>query len=152
MKELPVLNLPIYELKMRIVKEKKQIFDVVRKKYYQLTPEEWVRQNFIHYLNKEKNYPLGLIAVEKKLKNKIKDIRADIVLYDTHNNANIIVECKAPNINISQDIFYQIAKYNFILRSQFLIVTNGIKHFCCKMDYQRNTYDFIAEIPNYVES
>ena len=65
---------------------------------------------------------------------------------------NIIVECKAPNINISQDIFYQIAKYNFILRSQFLIVTNGIKHFCCKMDYQRNTYDFIAEIPNYVES
>ena len=83
MKELPILNLPIYKLRIKIEQERKQIFDVVKKKYLVLTPEEWVRQNFIHYLNKDKNYPLSLMKVEQLVKyNKMKT-RADIVLYNT---------------------------------------------------------------------
>ena len=149
MKKLPILCLPIYELKLKTVEEKTHIFDVVRKKYLLLTPEEWVRQNFIHYLNKEKNYPLGLMGVEKMVKYNSLKTRADIVLYNTEGKANIIVECKSPEVKITQDTFYQIAKYNSQLKVQYLIVTNGMKHYCCKMDYETNEITFLEEIPVY---
>ena len=126
MKKLPILSLPIYKLKLKVVEEKTHIFDVVRKKYLLLTPEEWVRQNFIHYLNKEKKYPLGLMGVEQMVKYNSLKTRADIVLYNIDGNPNIIVECKAPEVKITQDTFYQIAKYNSQLKVQYLIVTNGI--------------------------
>ena len=131
------------------MEEKKHIFDVVRKKHLLLTPEEWVRQNFIHYLNKEKNYPLGLMGVEKMVKYNSLKTRADIVLYNTEGKANIIVECKSPEVKITQDTFYQIAKYNFQLKVKYLIVTNGMKHYCCKMDYETNEITFLEEIPVY---
>ena len=149
MKKLPILSLPIYNLKMKIVDEKTHIFDVVRKKYLLLNPEEWVRQNFIHYLNKEKNYPLGLMGVEKMVKYNNLKTRADIVLYNIEGNPNIIVECKAPNVKITQDTFNQIAKYNSQLKVKYLIVTNGMKHYCCKMDYETNEITFLEEIPIY---
>ena len=149
MKKLPILSLPIYNLKMKIEDEKTHIFDVVRKKYLLLTPEEWVRQNFIHYLNKEKNYPLGLMGVEKMVKYNNLKTRADIVLYNIEGNPNIIVECKAPNVKITQDTFNQIAKYNSQLKVKYLIVTNGMKHYCCKMDYETNEITFLEEIPIY---
>ena len=149
MKKLPTLNLPIYKLKMRVVKETTKIFDVVRKKYLILTPEEWVRQNFIHYLNKDKNYPIGLMRVEQIVKYNSMKTRADIVLYHPEGNPRMIVECKSPDVKITQDTFYQIAKYNSQLKVDFLVVTNGMKHFCCEMDYINNNIEFLEVIPSF---
>ena len=149
MKKLPILNLPIYKLKLKILKEKTHIFDEVRKKYLVLNPEEWVRQNFIHYLNKEKNYPLGLMGVEKMIKYNSLKTRSDIIIYNNDGNPNIIVECKSPNVKINQDTFYQIAKYNSQIKVNYLIVTNGIVHYCCQMYYKDNTITFLNEIPDF---
>ena len=129
--------------------EKTYIFDVVRKKYLLLTPEEWVRQNLIYYLNKEKKYPLGLMGVEQMVKYNSLKTRADIVMYNTEGKANIIVECKAPDVKITQDTFNQIAKYNSQLKVKYLLVTNGINHYCCKMDYEISRITFLEEIPSY---
>ena len=129
--------------------EKTYIFDVVRKKYLLLTNEEWVRQNFIHYLNKEKKYPLGLMGVEQMVKYNSLKTRADIVMYNTEGKANIIVECKAPDVKITQETFNQIAKYNSQLKVKYLLVTNGMNHYCCKMDYESNRITFLEEIPSY---
>ena len=146
---LPQLNLPIAALKTKLVEGTTQVFDQVRKKYLVLTPEEWVRQHFIHYLNQEKNYPLGLMGVEKMVKYNGMKTRADIVLYTTEGKPNMIVECKAPNVKITQDAFNQIAKYNFKLQVPLLVVTNGMKHYCCKMEYDSNEIKFLEEIPSY---
>ena len=146
---LPQLNLPIAALKTKLVDGTTQVFDQVRKKYLVLTPEEWVRQHFIHYLNNEKNYPMGLMGVEKMVKYNALKTRADIVLYTTEGKAKMIVECKAPNVKITQDTFNQIAKYNFKLKVPFLVVTNGMQHFCCKMDYEKNINCFLEEVPAF---
>ena len=146
---LPQLNLPIAALKTKLVEGTTQVFDQVRKKYLVLTPEEWVRQHFIHYLNQEKNYPLGLMGVEKMVKYNSMKTRADIVLYAADGKPNMIVECKAPKVKITQDAFNQIAKYNFNLKVDFLVVTNGIQHFCCALDYKNNKISFMKEVPDY---
>ena len=131
------------------MEEKTHIFDEVRKKYLLLTPEEWVRQNFIHYLNKEKKYPLGLMGVEQMVKYDSLKTRADIVIYNLEGKPNVIVECKAPEVKITQDTFNQIAKYNSQLKVKYLIVTNGMKHFCCQMDYENNKITFLEDLPDY---
>jgi len=143
------LNLP--EAKLKILKEnnKLKIFDIIRKKYVAFTPEEQVRQEFIHYLINEKQYPKGLFSVEKQLKVFDTEKRADIVLYDTSGKPLVIVECKAPEVSITQKAFDQIARYNMTFKADYLIVTNGLKHYCCKPDYQNNTYEFLKEIPTY---
>ena len=141
--------LPNVALKTKSVEGTIQVFDVIRKKYFVLTPEEWVRQHFIHYLNNEKNYPMGLMGVEKMVKYNALKTRADIVLYNTEGKAKMIVECKAPNIKITQDTFNQIAKYNSQLKVKYLVVTNGMKHYCCKMEYNTNEIKFLEEIPTY---
>ena len=146
---MPQLNLPNVVLKTKLVKETTQVFDAVRKKYLVLTPEEWVRQHFVHYLNQEKNYPLGLMGVEKMVKYNEQSTRADIVLYTNEGKPNMIVECKAPKVKITQDVFNQIAKYNFKLRVDLLVVTNGMQHFCCSMDYENNKITFLEEIPHF---
>ena len=145
--KMPHLNLPKVALKTKSVKGTIQVFGQVRKKYFVLTPEEWVRQHFIYYLNKEKNYPMGLMAVEKMIKYNSMQTRADIVLYNKEGKSNMIVECKAPEVKITQDTFNQIAKYNFQLKVDFLVVTNGIKHYCCQMDYEKNEITFLDDIP-----
>ena len=147
--KMPQLNLPKVALKTKSVEGTIQVFDVIRKKYFVLTPEEWVRQHFIHYLNNEKNYPMGLMGVEKMVKYNALKTRADIVLYTTEGKAKMIVECKAPNVKITQDTFNQIAKYNFKLKVPFLVVTNGMQHFCCKMDYEKNINCFLEEVPAF---
>ena len=147
--KMPQLNLPKVALKTKSVEGTIQVFDVIRKKYFVLTPEEWVRQHFIHYLNNEKNYPMGLMGVEKMVKYNALKTRADIMLYTTEGKAKMIVECKAPNVKITQDTFNQIAKYNFKLKVPFLVVTNGMQHFCCKMDYEKNTNRFLEEVPDF---
>ena len=146
---MPQLNLPNAVLKTKLVEGTTQVFDAVRKKYLVLTPEEWVRQHFIHYLNSEKKYPLGLMGVEQMVKYNEQSTRADIVLYTNEGKPNMIVECKGPKVKITQDAFNQIAKYNFKLRVDFLVVTNGIQHFCCSMDYESNKITFLEEIPSY---
>ena len=146
---MPQLNLPNAVLKTKLVEGTTQVFDAVRKKYLVLTPEEWVRQHFIHYLNSKKKYPLGLMGVEQMVKYNEQSTRADIVLYTTEGKANMIVECKAPKVKITQDAFNQIAKYNFKLRVDFLVVTNGMQHFCCAMDYENDKITFLNEVPDY---
>ena len=146
---MPQLNFPNVVLKTKLVEGTTQVFDAVRKKYLVLTPEEWVRQHFIHYLNSEKKYPLGLMGVEQMVKYNEQSTRADIVLYTNEGKPNMIVECKAPKVKITQDAFNQIAKYNFKLRVDFLVVTNGMRHFCCAMDYESNKITFLEEIPSY---
>lgn len=115
-----------------------------------LTPEEWVRQHFATFLVKEKNYPLTLIAIEKQLTINNLQKRSDILIFNTLGKPEIIVECKAPNVKITQDTFDQIARYNLKLKANFLVVTNGIQHFYCKMDFENQTYLFLKELPNYL--
>ncbi len=143
------LNLPEANLKIINKNNTLQVFDIIRKKYIVLTPEEYVRQQFVHFLINEKKYPKGLLVLEKQLKvfNTIK--RADIVLYDTQGKPVVIVECKAPEVKITQKTFDQIARYNMNFKALFLIVSNGLKHYCCKPDYTNNSYNFLSEIPSY---
>lgn len=146
----PKLNLPSVDLKTKLEKGTMQVFDVVRKKYVKLTPEEWVRQNFIHYLKNEKDYPFGLMGIEKMVKYNNLKTRADIIFYNHQGGAQMIVECKAPNLKITQDVFDQIAKYNFHLKVRHLVVTNGIQHFCCAMNYPKDDIEFLQDIPAYI--
>ena len=139
------LNLPTYEFKIK----SDTIFDAVRKKWVALTPEEWVRQNFICYLIFEKKYPRSLIRSEETIQsfNKIK--RCDAVIYSSDIEPLLILECKAPHVKISDKTFSQIAIYNAALKAPFLIVTNGLEHYCCKINFNDNSFSFLAEIPEY---
>jgi hypothetical protein len=143
------LNLPPYQFRFRQVSESTQIFDAFRKKYVVLTPEEWVRQNFLQYLVAEKNFPASLIAVEVGLKYNQLQKRADVLVYDKQGSPFLLVECKAPGITISQDTFDQIARYNMTFRVRYLVVTNGMNHFCCEMDYSSNSYQYLEMIPAF---
>ena len=143
------LNLPTYKFRIKSSENKYFIFDIIRKKNMVLTPEEWVRQHFVHFLIEEKKYPISLIAVEKKLTiNKITK-RTDILIFDKNGKPDIIVECKAPSIKITQETFDQIARYNLQLNATYLIVTNGLEHFFCKMDKENECYIFLENIPSY---
>ncbi|MCH2217071.1 MAG: type I restriction enzyme HsdR N-terminal domain-containing protein [Flavobacteriales bacterium] len=142
------LNYPSFTFKLKTNENKTLIFDIVRKKYVTLTPEEWVRQNTIHYLFKEKNYPISLMAVEKQLKIRTLRKRIDIVSYTNDGIPFLIVECKAPSVQISQDTFDQIARYNLKLEAQILMVTNGISHYYCVMNHKKQAYEFLSELPD----
>lgn len=145
------LNLPRYNFKIKFQKNKQQIFDEVRKKYVVLTPEEWVRQHFIRFLIHEKKYPASRMAVEYALNYNTLSKRGDIVIFGKNALPHIIVECKAPAVQLSQEVFDQAARYNFILRVNYLIITNGLQHFCCEMDYEKNTFRFLPDLPVYTE-
>ncbi len=144
------LNLPTYKFRIKSTKNKYVIFDIIRKKYVSLTPEEWVRQHIIHYLIEEKNYPLSLIGIEKKLTINKLTKRTDILIFNTEGLPHIIVECKAPSVNITQNAFDQIASYNLKLNANYLMVTNGINHYYCKMDFENEKYIFLQNIPDYI--
>lgn len=143
------LNLPKYDFRIKTEENKKFIFDEIRKKYVSLTPEEWVRQNFLKYLTTEKNYPNSLIAVEKQINLNNLSKRCDAVVYNNSAIPKIIIELKSPNVNISKTTFEQISIYNFKLKVDFLIISNGLQHFCCKVDYKNFKTDFLSEIPDY---
>ena len=146
---MQLLNLPKYPLKLKKEGNKTFIFDPIRKKYLALNPEEWVRQNFIQFLIKEKGYPASLMAVEMSIDVLKTKKRCDIVLFNNQGKAHIIVECKAPSIKISQDTFDQIARYNMALKTNLLIVTNGLNHYTCILDHKNKGYQFLKEIPKY---
>ena len=143
------LNLPNFNFKIKNSENKMLIFDNLRKKYLVLTPEEWVRQHFVHYLISEKKYPISLIAIEKQLTLNTRKKRTDILVFNQIGTPELIVECKAPSVKITQDTFDQIARYNLKLNANYLIVTNGLTHFYCKMDFKNKTYIFLRDIPAY---
>ncbi len=143
------LNFKQYSFRFKNRENKPLIFDVVRKKFVVLTSEEWVRQNTIQYLVKELNIPLSLINVEKQIKLHGTIKRYDIVTFNPDGSIHLIVECKADSIKISQDTFDQIARYNLVLKSTFLMVTNGLDHYYCKMDLQNKRYSFLETLPVY---
>lgn len=145
------LNLPTYSFNIKLIEQRKYIFDFIRKKFVILTQEEWVRQNFLKYLVEEKNFPASLIAVEKELKLNSLSKRTDAVVYDRKGNPFLIVECKATSVKIDQKVFDQIARYNMKLEVDFLVVTNGLEHYCCKLDYENQKYSFLKEIPLYAQ-
>lgn len=145
------LNLPPYDVKIKQEGQRTMILDILRRKYVALTPEEWVRQHFIHFLMNEKGYPSTLLQNEIELRCGDKKMRCDSVLFKNDGTARMIMEYKAPTINITQEVFNQIASYNVLLRVEYLIVSNGINHYCCKMDYENNSYRFLEEIPGYKE-
>src|SRR5690606_10956230 len=129
--------------------DKTAVFDEIRKKFVILTPEEWVRQNVVRYLHHEKKYPKSLINVEKLLKINGMVKRYDVVVFNNDGSILVLVECKAPEIKISQSTFDQIARYNLTMKAEFLMVTNGHNHYFCQMDYENAKYDFLPEIPEY---
>jgi hypothetical protein len=144
------LNLPTYSFNIKLIEQRKYIFDFIRKKFVILTPEEWVRQNFLKYLVDEKKYPASLIFVEKEFKLNNLSKRSDAVIYNNKGNPVLIIECKATSVKIDQKVFDQIARYNIQLKVDFLIVTNGLEHFCCKIDYENKKYLFLKEVPEYI--
>ncbi|MFO7829123.1 MAG: type I restriction enzyme HsdR N-terminal domain-containing protein [Bacteroidales bacterium] len=143
------LNLPTYSFNIKLKEQRKYIFDFIRKKYVLLTPEEWVRQNFLKYLVDEKKYPASLIAVEKEFKLNTLSKRSDAVVYNKSGIPVLIIECKAASVKIDQKVFDQIARYNIKLNVDFLVVTNGLDHYCCKIDFQNHTYSFLKGIPDF---
>lgn len=145
------LNLPSAALKITRKENRDYVFDTLRKKYVALTPEEWVRQNFVHFLIRYKNYPVGLLANEVQISLNSTRKRCDTVLYNRNLTARMIIEYKAPSVNITQEVFNQITRYNIVLKVDYLIVTNGINHYCCKVDYKNNSYSFLRDIPEYSE-
>ena len=143
------LNFPAYNFRLKNSENKIYIFDVIRKKFVVLQPEEWVRQHLVHYLISEKKYPVSLINVEKQLELNGLKKRYDVVVFNSKGNIEILVECKAPKINIDQSTFDQIARYNMNLKANYLIVTNGLEHFYCKMDYDKEKYTFLTDVPDF---
>ena len=143
------LNLPPYELKIRETDGRRTILDILRRKYVALTPEEWVRQHFVHFLIEQKGYPATLLANEVQLNVGNKLLRADSVLYGSDLHPRMIIEYKAPTVSITQKVFDQISVYNMLLKVDYLVVSNGINHYVCKMNYENQKYFFLREIPEY---
>ncbi len=141
------LNFPNYSFRFKESDGAPLIFDLIRKKFMVLTPEEWVRQHVVNYLISELNYPKSHINVEKQLLLNNTKKRYDIVVYNVDGSIHLIVECKAPSIKITQDTFDQIARYNLVTNATYLMVTNGLDHFFCKMDYEAEKYVFLKELP-----
>lgn len=143
------LNLPPYSTKLRRKCGRLYILDDVRRRYVALTPEEWVRQHFVHYLIEKLGFPASLTANEVRLELGEKVLRADTVVYDRSLHPLMIVEYKAPHIKLTQHVFDQISAYNILLHVDYLTVSNGMESYCCKMDYDNKTYAFLESIPDY---
>ena len=143
------LNFPSYTFRFKNSENKMAIFDEIRKKFVVLTPEEWVRQHVVQYLLLEKKYPKSLINVEKLVKVNGLNKRYDIVVFQPNGEIFMLIECKAPEVVISQQTFDQIARYNLKLNAQYLMVTNGLNHYFCQMDFENEKYVFLKEAPDF---
>lgn len=145
------LNLPSFDIRLQRDDEGVKIFDRLRKKFIILTPEEWVRQHFVNYLINHKGFPESLMANEIGITLNGTRRRCDTVVFDKHGSPMVIVEYKASSIVISQSTFDQIARYNMVLHARYLIVSNGMNHYCCRIDYDNMSYDFLKEVPDYAD-
>lgn len=145
------LNLPSFDINVKKIGGKISILDPLRRKFVALTPEEWVRQHFVNFLLKEKGYPAALIANEIQIDlNKMKK-RCDSVVYNRDLSPLMIIEYKAPDVDITQQVFDQIVRYNIVLKVKYLIVSNGLNHYCCIMDYDKQSFNYLSDIPNYTD-
>ena len=147
---MSALNLPTFETKITVSDGKRQIFDTLRRCYVALTPEEWVRQHFVHYLLDHKGYPAALMGNEIAITLNGKNRRCDTVVYDKTLKPRMIIEYKAPTVKITKEGFAQLSRYNLILKVDYLFVSNGLQLYCCKMDYANNSFTFLQEIPEYI--
>ncbi|MDG1572855.1 type I restriction enzyme HsdR N-terminal domain-containing protein [Robiginitalea sp. M366] len=143
------LNFPEYRLRFKSRENNPLVFDVVRKKYVRLQPEEWVRQHCIHFLIQEKGYPVGRMLVEREIRVNNLPRRVDIAVCDALGQVDLLVECKAPEVPITQEVFDQMARYNLALNARLLMVTNGLSHVYCRMDYAGQRYEYLRELPPY---
>ena len=143
------LNLPTFDYRMREIEGKAAIFDILRKKYIVLTPEEWVRQHFIHFLIDHYQYPKSLIKVESGHKYNHLQKRTDIKVYDREGNIYLLVECKSADTVVSQKTFEQVAHYNLAIQARYLVVTNGLTHFACCVDHENKNYKFLQDLPAF---
>ncbi len=143
------LNFPAYSFRIKNSQNGPCIFDIIRKKFVRLQPEEWVRQHVVRFLNETKGYPKSLINVEKQLiVNHLKK-RYDVVVFQPDGSFYILVECKAPHITIDQHTFDQMARYNLQLQAKYLVVTNGLKHYYCRMNHEQKRYQFLRALPDF---
>ncbi len=145
------LNLPSYSFIIKNKGEKELIFDKIRKKYIQLTPEEWVRQNVLRYLIEEKDYPESLIAVEKKIEIAGKQLRFDALIYNRNGSPLLLIEFKSPSVELNQQVFDQASVYNYRLKVPYLLISNGCQNYFCKVDLSENRYIFAENIPFFQE-
>lgn len=143
------LNLPAFRHQLRQQVGRTTIFDTIRKKYVALTSEEWVRQHFVNYLIHHLKYPKALIRIEAGLRYNQTQRRSDIVVYSREGTPFMVIECKAPSVALSATVFEQVAVYNQSLRAPYMTVTNGLDHYCCRMDYETSTYAFMEAMPEY---
>lgn len=143
------LNLPPYNYEVRNQAGRRVILDPVRKRFVPLTPEEWVRQHFVQYLIRNLDVPPGLVGIEVAIPKQDHHYRADIVIYDRRVEPVMVVECKRPSVQLSQDTFNQIGHYNTTLKVPYLVITNGMQHYCCMVDHAHRSYRFLDEIPSY---
>ncbi len=143
------LHFPTYRFRFKNSENKIAIFDEIRKKFILLTPEEWVRQHIIQFLLQEKRYPKSHINVEKIIKINSLNKRYDIVVYEPNGELFLLIECKAPDVKISQQTFDQIARYNLVLNAKYLMVSNGLNHYFCQMDFENEKYIFLEELPSF---
>ena len=143
------LNLPEYSFRIKKSGEKVFIFDSLRKKFVRLTPEEWVRQNFLQFLITAKKYSASLLTVEAAVNINGNPQRADLIVFNRRAEPVLVAEFKAPEVMISQQTFDQIARYNMQLKVNFLIVSNGMQHYCCRLNFVENSYTFLPEIPDF---
>lgn len=143
------LNFPRYSFRFKNSENKIAVFDVLRKKFVILTPEEWVRQHVVNFLLTEKKMPQSLLNVEKQLKVNQMLKRYDLLVYNPDGSIHLVVECKAASVPITQETFDQIARYNLALNAKYLMVTNGLQHYYCQMDYKQEKYHFLADLPEW---
>ena len=143
------MNFPVYSFRFKNSENKVSIFDEIRKKFILLTPEEWVRQHVVQFLLQDKKYPKSYINVEKLIKINDLSKRYDSVVFQPNGEIFLLIECKAPEVPISQQTFDQIARYNLVLKAKYLMVTNGLNHYFCQMDFENEKYVFLKELPEY---
>ena len=148
---MDTLNLPKTELKVTTRAGKPHVFDFLRRKYVTLTPEEWVRQQLVHFLVDSKGYPAECIGNEVSIRLGSMRKRCDTVVYGREAEPLMIVEYKSPGVEITQQVFDQISRYNIRLRVKWLIVSNGLQHYCCHIDYANGTCRFVEDIPSYTD-
>jgi hypothetical protein len=143
------LNFPVYSFRFKNSENKTAIFDEIRKKFILLTPEEWVRQHTVQFLLQDKKFPKSYINVEKLIKINDLSKRYDVVVFHPNGDIFLLIECKAAEVPISQNTFDQIARYNLVLKAKYLMVTNGLNHYFCQMDFENKKYIFLKELPEY---
>lgn len=145
---LPNLNLPMHEQRLKSEDGEQFIFCQVRKKFLVLTPEEWVRQHLISFLNKNLSYPVSLMKIERLVKGGQRIKRADLIVCNSQGKPNILIECKAPTEKLNKETFFQVGRYNRHINAPLLLVSNGMQHFCCRLT-EDNEFKFLETIPQY---